>query len=172
MSKSTITKLFIQSLVALAGGLVLFLVAGALALANSTLVRSGPDVVGFRSTPFGWAMVVVAGLAILVMVGAAIVQFVAWVGAVANTAQLPDKTWFVILLVTGLLSFGFVAMIVYLVAGPPDPSPPPGAVPPGPPQWQVPPAPAESSATGPATAPAPSTATRPSPGERPPTAAG
>ena len=57
----------------------------------------------------------------LVMVGAAIAQFVAWVAAVANTAGLPDNTWFVILLVTGLFSFGFVAMIVYLVAGPGDP---------------------------------------------------
>ena len=32
--------------------------------------------------------------------------------------QLEDKTWFVLLLVLGLFSFGFVAMIAYVVAGP------------------------------------------------------
>ena len=57
-------------------------------------------------------------LQFLVVIGAAVAQFVAWVGAVLNTAQLPDKTWFVVLLVTGLLSFGFIAMIVYVIAGP------------------------------------------------------
>ena len=121
MSKATITRLFIQSVVAMAGGLVLLLVAGLLAYANSTFVMNGPDVVGFRTTPFGWVMIGLALLATLVMVGAAIAQFVAWVAAVANTAGLPDKTWFIILLVAGLFSFGFVAMIVYLVAGPGDP---------------------------------------------------
>jgi hypothetical protein len=38
--------------------------------------------------------------------------------ALINTAGLQDKTWFIILLVTGLLSFGFIAIIIYLVAGP------------------------------------------------------
>ena len=56
---------------------------------------------------------------------AAVTQFVAWVGAVINAAQLKDKTWFIILLVTGLLSFGFIAMIIYLIAGPDDSAPHP-----------------------------------------------
>jgi len=34
------------------------------------------------------------------------------------TAQLEDKTWFLVLLVLGLLSFGFFAMIAYVLAGP------------------------------------------------------
>ena len=55
------------------------------------------------------------------MIAAAVTQFVAWVGAVINTAGLQDKTWSIILLVTGLLSFGFIAMIIYLIAGPDDP---------------------------------------------------
>jgi hypothetical protein len=62
-----------------------------------------------------------AAVAILVLMATAIIQFVAWVGAVINTAGLKDKTWFIILLVNGLLSFGFIAMIIYLVAGPEDP---------------------------------------------------
>src|SRR5689334_24933844 len=94
--------------------------AVALALASGGLVRDGPDVTGIRETPFGWVMAGLAGVAILVMLAAAVTQFAAWVGAVINTAQLKDKTWFIILLVTGLLSFGFIAMIIYLIAGPAD----------------------------------------------------
>lgn len=123
MHKTMIRKLFVGSLIALAGGLVLLAVAGGLAYANSSLVKDGPDVTGIHATPLGWVMIGLAGVAILVLVAAAITQFVAWVGAVINTAQLEDKTWFIVLLVTGLLSFGFIAMIVYLIAGPGDPQP-------------------------------------------------
>jgi len=45
-------------------------------------------------------------------------QFIAWIGAVLNTSRLDDKTWFIVLLVLGLFSFGFIAMLVYLFAGP------------------------------------------------------
>jgi hypothetical protein len=123
MHKTMIRKLFVGSLIALAGGLVLLAVAGGLAVANSSLVKNGPDVTAIHATPLGWVMIGLAGVAILVLVAAAITQFVAWVGAVINTAQLEDKTWFIVLLVTGLLSFGFIAMIVYLIAGPEDPQP-------------------------------------------------
>jgi hypothetical protein len=123
MHKTMIRKLFVGSLIALAGGLVLLAVAGGLAVANSSVVKNGPDVTAIHATPLGWVMIGLAGVAILVLVAAAITQFVAWVGAVINTAQLEDKTWFIVLLVTGLLSFGFIAMIVYLIAGPEDPQP-------------------------------------------------
>jgi hypothetical protein len=118
-----IRKLFVGSLIAAAGGLVLLAVAGGLAIANSSVVKNGPDVTAIHATPLGWVMIGLAGIAILVLVAAAITQFVAWVGAVINTAQLQDKTWFIVLLLTGLLSFGFIAMIVYLIAGPGDPQP-------------------------------------------------
>jgi len=39
---------------------------------------------------------------------------------VVTTAQLADKTWFTILLVAGLLSVGFLAMVIYIIAGPED----------------------------------------------------
>ena len=55
------------------------------------------------------------------IIAAAITQFVAWAGAVINTARLKDKTWFLILLITGLLSFGCIAMIIYLMTGPRTP---------------------------------------------------
>ena len=121
MHKIMIRKLFVGSLIAAAGGLVLLAVAGGLAIANSSVVKNGPDVTAIHATPLGWVMIGLAGIAILVLVAAAITQFVAWVGAVINTALLQDKTWFIVLLVTGLLSFGFIAMIVYLIAGPGDP---------------------------------------------------
>lgn len=123
MSKTTIKKLFVGSLVALAGGLVLLAVAGTLAYANGNFVKDGPDVAGIHGTAFGWVMIGLAAVAILVLIAAAITQFVAWTGAVLNTASLEDKPWFIVLLVTGLLSFGFIAMIAYLIAGPDDPPP-------------------------------------------------
>ena len=86
--------MFVGSLIAGAGALVLLFVAGGLAYANNSFIMSGPDVVG-KSTPFGWIMIGLAVVAILVLIGAAIAQFVAWVGAVINTAMLADKTWFV-----------------------------------------------------------------------------
>jgi hypothetical protein len=78
----------------------------------------GPDVVGVEPTAFGWSMIGVAAFTVLVMVLAALAQLIAWVAAVVDTAGLPDKTWFIVLLVTGLVGVGFVAMIAYAVAGP------------------------------------------------------
>ena len=118
MSKALIVRLFVGSLVALAGGLVLLVVAGTLAYTSDSFVMNGPDVVGVTSGPFGWTMIGLAVTALFVMLGAAVTQFVAWIGTVLNTAQLQDKTWCVILIVTGLLSFGFIAMLVYVIAGP------------------------------------------------------
>jgi hypothetical protein len=123
MAKTTIARLFWGSLIAAGGALILLAAAGGLALANGSLVRDGPDVTGIRENAFGWVMLGLAAVAALVMIAAAVTQFIAWVGAVINTAQLKDKTWFSILLVTGLLSFGFIAMIIYLIAGPGDPPP-------------------------------------------------
>lgn len=125
MDKRLITRLFVGSLVAIAGGLVLLGVAGGLAWADDAFVMDGPDVVGVRSTPGGWLLIALAALGVVVVIGAAIVQFVAWIGAVVNASQLPGKTWLVVLLVTGLLSFGLIGMIVYLVAAPDSERPAP-----------------------------------------------
>jgi hypothetical protein len=118
MSKSTVTKLFVGSLIAVLGGLVILLAGVWLAFANSSFIMAGPDVTGIESSPFAWSMVGLALIGIIAMIGGAIGQFVAWIGAVINTAYLEDKTWFVVLLVLGLMSFGFVAMVVYVIAGP------------------------------------------------------
>ena len=52
------------------------------------------------------------------MVGGFIGGLVSWIGALLNTALVEDKTWFILLLVLGLLSFGIVAMIAYVIGGP------------------------------------------------------
>jgi hypothetical protein len=118
MTKSTVTKIFIGSLFAIAGGVVLLAAGLFLAYVNGTFIMRGPDVVGIHPSAFTWSMAGLAIVGILAVIGGALAQFVAWIGAVLNTSRLKDKTWFIVLLVLGLLSFGFIAMIVYLVAGP------------------------------------------------------
>ena len=47
-----------------------------------------------------------------------IAGFIAWIGALLNTWQLESKAWFVALVLPGIFNFGFIAMIVFLAAGP------------------------------------------------------
>jgi energy-converting hydrogenase Eha subunit A len=128
MTKSMVTTIFVGSLIAIVGGVIVAAAGVGIVLATGTLQIEGPDVTGFQPssiTPAAIGLVLLGGLAIL---GGSLGQFVAWIGAVVNTARLDDKTWFVVLLVLGLLSFGFVAMLVYVLAGPdgtaPRPAPP------------------------------------------------
>ena len=118
MSKSVITRLFVGGLVAFIAGVVAATFCVFWAFASGGFVVSGHDVVGVNGTGFTWtltALIVGSGFVIL---GGIIAGIVAWIGALLNTVQLPDKTWFVLLLVLGLLSFGFLAMIAYVIAGP------------------------------------------------------
>ena len=122
MLRSTVSKLFFGSLIAAVGGLVMCVVAVIVAATTDGLIMRGPDVVGVHSNGAGVAVVVVAVLSMLLLLGAAVAQFVAWIGGVINTAALSDKTWFVVLLVVGLLGFVLVANILYLAARPDQPS--------------------------------------------------
>lgn len=124
MAKGTVTRLFVGSMVAIVAGIVLGLAAVIAAFANGAFVMSGPDVAGFNSSPFAWTMVMLAVVAALAVAGGAVGGLIAWIGALINTAQLEDKTWFIVLLVLGLLSFGLVAMIAYVIAGPDGTRPP------------------------------------------------
>jgi hypothetical protein len=118
MSKSTVTRLFVGSIIAVFAGLILGFGAVLFAFASDSLLMDGPDVVGIASTGQAWAAVLVVAIAMFGIVAGAVTGLVAWIGALLNTAQLDDKTWFVVLLVLGLFSFGLLAMIVYVVAGP------------------------------------------------------
>jgi hypothetical protein len=118
MTRSLIIRLFWGSIIGLVAGLVLMGVTAALAISNDIFVMSGPDVTGIRSGALSWALLGLIGLAVFVLLFAAAAHFVAWIGAVLNTAHLPDKTWFVVMLVVGLLGFVFIATTAYVIAGP------------------------------------------------------
>lgn len=118
MSKSAITKLFVGSVIAVFAGVLLAVAAVIGAFAAGGFVMDGPDVVGIANPQFTWPLIALIILGGLAIVGGGIGGLVAWIGALLNTVQLDDKAWFVLLLVLGLLSFGFVAMIAYVIAGP------------------------------------------------------
>ena len=118
MTKSMIVKLFWGSLIGLVAGLVLMGITVALAISNHIFVMSGPDVAGIKSGALSWTLLGLIGLAVLLLLFAAVAHFVAWIGAVLNTAHLPDKTWCVVLLVVGLLGLVFIATVAYVIAGP------------------------------------------------------
>jgi len=118
VSKATVTRVFLGSVAAVIAGAVLAFAAVWIAFANGAFVMSGPDVIGVQSTPYAWTIVGLGVVAALAMIAGFIGGLVSWIGALLNTAQLEDKTWFIVLLVLGLFSFGLVAMIAYVIAGP------------------------------------------------------
>lgn len=118
MTKPMVTKIFIGSLIAIVAGVFVIAVGFLIALSTGTFVMHGPDITGFELSSTTPAVIGLAFLGVLGIVAGGIGQFVAWIGAVVNTSRLEDKTWFVVLLVLGLLSFGFIAMLVYVLAGP------------------------------------------------------
>lgn len=130
MKKRTITTWWLV-------GAIVMIVGGLLALFSTlALVPHIQDLSdNFRSNNFVpdsyfWtliSLIILGGIAVL---GGIVVQFVTWIGAVINTNQLMDKTWFNILLWCGVVGivlgplFGLGAlfwwglMIAYLVGGP------------------------------------------------------
>ena len=118
MAKSTVTRLFFGGIVAAIAGVVFGFLAVWAAYASGAFVMSGPDVTGITMTPFAWLMVGVAVASLFVVIGGFIAGLVAWIGALLNTAQLEDKAWFLVLLLLGIFSLGFAAMLVYVLAGP------------------------------------------------------
>ena len=118
MSKATVTRLFIGSLIAIAAGAVLAIAGVWLAVANNVFVMVGSDIVGIQGGALAWTTLGLGAIGGVAIVGALIAGLVAWIGALLNTWQLESKTWFAVLLLTGICNFGFIAMVAYLVAGP------------------------------------------------------
>lgn len=121
MSKATVTRLFVASLIAALAGLTLMIVAGSVALANGVFVFEGSEVVDVRPTGIAFGMLGFAIIGGLTILGAAIGGLVSWIGALLNTSQLASKMWFLALLLLGIFNFGVVAMIAYVIAGPSGP---------------------------------------------------
>jgi hypothetical protein len=127
MSKRTITRLWVAGLVVLVVGLVVGGVGLALMFAYGGHFTTAPSGNGSQFIPslddFFWTTIGVMATGFSIALIGGIVQLAAWIGALVNTNQLQDKTWFIVLLVGGLVGFsvgllGFAAMVAYLVAGP------------------------------------------------------
>ena len=117
MSKSTITWLFFGAILALAVGCVVAAVTVVAAIAGGVIVLGGPNGFSVHGEVFAGSLpwLLIAALAWSMGTVAALAS---WIGALFNTYRLDDKTWFFALLVLGLFSLGWVAMIAYVVAGP------------------------------------------------------
>jgi hypothetical protein len=122
MSKATVTRLFLGAVVALIVGFVLALATVVAAIAGGVVAVGGPNVVTVDGEVFAgslpWLLI-----AAVVLASGTLAAVASWIGALLNTWQLADKTWFVALLVLGLFSLGWVAMAAYIYAGPDATSP-------------------------------------------------
>ena len=117
MSKSMVTRLFVGAVLAMVVGLLVAFAAVVAALAAGVVTIGGPAVVTVNGPAFAGTVVWLA-LSALAIGGASLAAIAAWIGALLKTVQLEEKTWFVLLLVLGLFSFGWVAVAAYVFAGP------------------------------------------------------
>jgi hypothetical protein len=117
VSKASVTRLFVGAGLVVVGGFIVAIVALVVALLNGVVTIGGEDVVRIDGDAFGDMLVWILISGFLIGAGT-IGAIAAWIGALFNTVQLDDKTWFVILLVLGLASFGWLAMIAYVLSGP------------------------------------------------------
>ncbi len=118
MFKTTVTRLFFASLIAFAAGAIVSMLTVALAIANNVFVMDGNDIAAIQGGPLTWVLLGLGVLGGLAAAGGVITGFIAWIGAVLNTWQLGSKAWFVALVLTGVFSFGFIAMLIYVFVGP------------------------------------------------------
>ncbi|HKS69681.1 MAG TPA: hypothetical protein VJQ45_04645 [Ktedonobacterales bacterium] len=158
MTKSTIAKTWIAGLIVLIAGLIVGGVSLGLMLAYGGTFQPAPSGNGSDYVPSldatFWTTLTFMILGFTVALAGGVVQLVAWVGALVNTYQIVDKTWFIILLAGGLIGFGFslvglAVMIAYLIGGPDGTSaryahaqPPTPPAPPAPPEPTMPTTPA------------------------------
>jgi hypothetical protein len=125
MTKATITKTWIIGLIIFAVGMIAGGINLGLMLAfggHFVPATNGNNFIPNNDATFWTPLGLMIG-GFTVAAAGGIVQLAAWIGAVINTYQLPDKAWFAVLLVGGVLGvafalFGFATMIAYLIAGP------------------------------------------------------
>jgi hypothetical protein len=118
MFKTTVTRLFIGSLIAFGAGAVVSILAVALAIANDVFVMNGNDIAAIQGGALAWVLLGLAFIGGVAAAGGVIAGFIAWIGAVLNTWHLDSKAWFAVLVLTGIFNFGFIAMVIYVIAGP------------------------------------------------------
>jgi hypothetical protein len=118
MSKKNVTRLFVGAVVAVGAGLVLGVAALATALATDAIDFGGSYVIDVNGGSGAWTALGLVIVGSLVTLAGTVAAVVSWIAALLNTWQFEDKMWFWSLLALGLLGFGVVAMIAYVVAGP------------------------------------------------------
>ena len=111
-------EFFIGGLIAVVTGAIVAIAAIWVAIANDVFVMNGPDIVAVHGSALSWSLLGIALAGGLAIAAGAIAGLVSWIGALLNTAQLESKAWFLALLLLGIFSLGFFAMIAYLFAGP------------------------------------------------------
>jgi hypothetical protein len=113
MTRMAVARLFVLSVSAIGVGIELLFVAGIL---GSLRPSSANGLI--MPTPLAYGMATFTAIGAGLVAGGVLGQLVAWIAAVINTAELKDKTWLVALLILGLLSIGFVALVAYLLEAP------------------------------------------------------
>ena len=96
------------------------------AVVNGAVAFGGSQFVSVDAGPFAGAIVALIVASMLTGIGT-VAAVIAWAGALLNTARLDDKAWFTALLVLGLVSLGWVALIAYVLYGPDGTQSPTGA---------------------------------------------
>ena len=118
MSKPSVTRLFIASLITAGVGAGVAIASIWTAIANDVFVMRGADIIGIQGSGLAWVLLGVALAGAITFTAGLIGGFVSWIGALLATAQLQRKTWFVSLLVLGSFNLGFLGLIAYVIAGP------------------------------------------------------
>jgi hypothetical protein len=118
MTKATVKRIFIGSVLAAIAGSIVAISAVWLAIANDVFVMNGQDIVGIQGGALVWILGAFGIVGAIAFTGGLLGGLISWIGALLNTAQLESKTWFLALLLLGIFNFGFFAMIAYLIAGP------------------------------------------------------
>jgi len=117
VSKPAITRLFMVAVALIVVGFVGSIAVGIWALVNGAVAFGGSTFVTVNASSLGGALVAFIVASVVTGIGTATV-IVAWAGALLNTARLADKAWFIALLVLGLISFGWVGLLAYVLYGP------------------------------------------------------
>lgn len=118
MSKTSVTRLFISSLLAAGAGAGVAIAAIWISIANDVFFMRGADIIGIQGSALAWVLLGVALAGAITFTAGLVGGFVSWIGALLATARLQHKTWFVALLVLGIFNLGFLGMVAYVIAGP------------------------------------------------------
>lgn len=117
LSKPAITRLFGVGVALVVAGAVIGTIAVIAAFANGAVAFGGSQVVTINAGPAAWAIVALLAASLCGAAGT-VAAIASWAAALLNTSRLEDKTWFAALLVLGLVSLGWIAMIAYAFRGP------------------------------------------------------